>query len=412
MRGLFEKYIFSINEVLGIEVILNSEVQLHISYAHLCTKKSRIIFKERSYGIANFSELTKKISNKFPVALTITGNMVYCKLISKEESNSVLQTLIGNTSSELFYKSEVEFADGVLLTIARKDNIDKIITDVVASGFHVLSVNIGYCVFLPLVNHIDIQKEGKIDFSTAEILLDKNRRIVSFTQKLGNAQDFFQIPEYRIEDIYVSGGVLIAFAAAFEMLLHGAKTSSNINHDLINVRILNFKNERIFKSISVAGLVVILILLIVSFFLFNYYFRNQQILQEQIIYKQVQGSEQNYNQRQIELKERALSDIGWLKNSRMSFYADKIGSLKTMNIRLKSLKMFPFKPVTTSNQGVYIQKDTILIAGNCSQPVELNQYINNLKLVKGFGSINLRKFGNQQSDWQDEFIIEILLDEK
>ena len=111
-------------------------------------------------------------------------------------------------------------------------------------------------------------------------------------------------------------------------------------------------------------------------------------------------------EKEVSRKEKFLEQSGWKSAGKTSYYADQIASITPPDILLTALNIYPSK--LSDNDDKLFKKDTILINGDCSDPVELNKFISNLKMLTNFKTVNLKNYQYSRDKESGAFIIETI----
>ena len=137
--------------------------------------------------------------------------------------------------------------------------------------------------------------------------------------------------------------------------------------------------------------------------------KNQEL---QFSQQQNQGQQKKSKELEDKIgrKERFLQRSGWISDSKTSYYADRIASMTPDDVLLTSLNIYPSKTNLEIEKGNNLfKKDTIQINGVCEDPVELNKFITNLKIIPVFNDVSLKSYQYRNEKESGTFLIETII---
>ncbi len=394
----------------GIEITLLPDGKLLIHTGTLISEKNRAKKEKENSNIQSIDELVQKIGINIPVSIVINGMGVLVKKTDEGfTENNMLSSILPNVNPSDFYYQLTGSKPNTFISIARKETVHSLLDQLAAKGFKILQFTLG---FAPIHNIVPFWKpENKQPLETGLFSLqtDNQLQLTGFLQKAEPTTDRFSLTEFQVANQYVHGSTLLAFSAALSLIADDLTKPAPIESETIKLARKEYRNYKYFKIAGWTVLTSILLILLINFLFFNYYFEHNKELQAFQLVSQEQIIQHKKAQLQLKNKELFLEKSGWLKKGKFSFYADRIASLTPANTTLTSLAVFPVKGMAVSDYGAFQnRRDTIQVNGICNDPVELNQYINNLKLINEFREVSIRDYHIKKEDETGIFFIEIL----
>ncbi len=212
---------------------------------------------------------------------------------------------------------------------------------------------------------------------------------------------------YTIGDESVSSSSLSAFAIAFQEFLPGYA-----GHSLSDERFKNFKEEyaqkRQFKTFGFASLILVFMVLLVNFYFFNDLRDTFNANEEKLGVSETQLSKLRSIQDEVKLKKNFMEQSGWLKPSKNSFHADRIGASVPPSISLTTIEINPRDSKRSKKEKEDIfGSDLISIEGLCKSSYTMNEWINGLKLLEWVDNAEVIEYVRVPGKTKATFTIEV-----
>jgi len=402
--------ILQITEVAGIELMTNQDGSYFINVALVTLQNNELVKKAEWFNLKSIEDLTGKLSIKVPVTLTFTGKNVLVKSIpARENITNYIAEIFPQTNPNEFYHSVTKQQEHLFVSIARKEFIDKIIDDLVARGYKVLDLNLAFFDIVTILPYLNHEATGVIEIPAYSIQYNKDYSISSFESAGSKLFDLFSQKEYAIASQYIKAPVILPFAAASKFIAGSIVSKQNITSHKIASQREEYRYLKYFVAASWVFLVGLFSLLLINFGIYSYYFSsNKEITALQTI-SQDQVAQLKNKEKEIKRKERFLLETGWIKPSKTSYFADRIASLLTSDLYLTSLQVYPSNnAVLSEKKETAFKKDTIQISGNCTEPLELNQFTNNLKNLAEIKEVTVKNYLYKKENDNASFLIEII----
>lgn len=379
--------------VFGIECIYDDS-NINFNVVILYTKKNNLVISEKHSGIDINTLQTIYKKHKYPAIISVSGKGIISKKViysssEVEDLQEFIQQNLPAISKEEFY---VQLFKGNnesgFLTTCRKHQIDELIQKLKGAQVEIFDVYIGPMTLLAI--H-DLLKNHKAA-SSSLYQFDLNE---GFIDNVSTAKEQSTTLN-RIENLEIENAYLLPFSAAFSYL-----TQKNI-YDSLNTELSDLKSkiiEQLKIKFLIGSSVAFLFILsaINSVLFFNKYEESSEIETKLNLYesknKQIATLLENYQK-----KKSLIEQAGILENKKISLFADKIASTLPQEIVLTELYFNPTENEENTDSLLKFKENCILIKGNCSKSILLNDWINVLKNQNFIQTVNLENYIYNSSD--------------
>lgn len=410
MWQTIEQKIVQVNKVTGIEVIFLPDNRYTINCISIIHKKNRINREQEAGGIANISELAKKIDSKTPLSVVFNGKGILVKKIqgSQPADNAVITVLPNANPADFFYETQ-PYGDFSVAAIARKDLIENFIQSLKKEGFTVLQAHLGFHAITNVLPFIYLDEQSSLVTNLFLLQANAQKKITGFESRDLQDQEQLRTTEYSIGDLYIRPTHLLAFAAAVNILTDSLKNAPVLASTTLTGERNEFRDQKIFRFAGITLLTAIFFILLLNFIIYSHYFNKNKELQVTRVFSKEKNEEAAILQERIKRKEDFLHRSGWHKPCKASFYADRIASLTPFNTLLTTMAIYPLKSNVSGEFPVMnFKTDTIQLTGTCENPVEINQFMNNLKIITEFKTVALKNYLYKKEKETATFSLEII----
>jgi Tfp pilus assembly protein PilN len=406
MLRYIEQKIVQIKKITGIEIILSRDDRLHINTTTVSIKKNKIIKEQANIGLESLDELIGKIDTEIPLAIVVNGKGVLIRKITVE-TNASLQSIIPGFNPNDFYFEKFSNKTLSILSIIRKENLDKIIGDLKSRGLKPISISLGTAVLNNIAPFLEFNGDSDLETDSFIIKMNGEKQIQDFKNKDEIKINKYQPEEFKVADQYVKPSSLLSFAAAVHCLTDDLTSEIQIKSALVESERSEYRYLKLFKTLGIGISIAFLLILLINFFLYTDYLNKNQALQTSQMEAMDQQKQIHKLENEIARKEKFLQRSAWTKPGKTSYYADRIASMIPRDIVLTSLNIYPVKSnpeIETGNN--LFKKDTIQINGICQDPEDLNTFISNLKIISKFNDVVLKNYQYKSEKESGTFFIE------
>jgi len=402
--------ILQITEVAGLELMVNQDGSYIINAVVVSLQKNEIIKKTEWINLKSVEEFAGKISIKMPVTLTLTGKNVLVKSMpARENITNYIAEIFPQTNPNEFYHAISKQQDNLFVALARKEFIDKIIDDLVSRGYKVLDLSLAFFDIVTILPYLNHEETEFIETPAYTIQHDQRYNITSFESSSTKTFDVFAQKEYTVANQYIKAPLILPFATASRFIAGSIASKQSIASNKILAQREEYRYFKYFVAASWAFLIGLFSLLLINFAFYSHYFnRNKEMATLQTI-SQDQVNQLKKQEAGVKRKEQFLLETGWIKPSKTSYFADRIASLVTSDLYLSSLQIYPSNnSMSLEKKEAPFKKDTIQISGNCTEPLELNQFTNNLKNLAEIKEVTVKNYLYKKENDNASFLIEII----
>lgn len=394
----------------GVEVILLPENAYEINIVILKKVKSILTIEKQKEGIESFEELAQFIDPKLPIILVLNGKGIIHRKVSFSESDTqvtLLNKVLPNANLNEFDLQETSISSSQgFVSLIRSSSINEIIEQLKRNKL----TGIAGCLLgpfvinniLPLIN-TDIISNEQLRFSTYQLQI-REQQITDIGSTEEQVEEAIQIGDDRIQP-----KLLIAFAAALSYFL-GADAGIAKSDIIDNIKD-EFKQKQKFEFIGWSLLIAVFSVLLVNYFVFNYYWTKTSGLSSTL--SSNQSALNRYDALKVEFakKKDFLQQNGLLENSRTSFYADKLAGSLPSSIQWIDVNIHPVKKkqVNDEMEGFFFENNSIRISGKCQKSTDLNDWMKAVKLKSWISSVALLNYTQDNANDDGLFLIEIKL---
>lgn len=391
LESIYHK-ITSPKKVVGIDFNINSDGSKHIVALELELIKNELNINDKQF-FNDENELLGSLDKSIPVSINLSGKGV----LTKKTNGNSIQQLLPNIKLDEFYIQETTH----LVTVTRKDEVDKILQSFKESGVDVIGVSLNGLTIENINSLLDLNQEVN-----GNLFLYKfdNNEIVDVINAKNLENQTLKLGSENIEIKY-----LVAYSLAFQNILN-VVDNIHINSGDLSLLEDEYLQKQLFKKGGFGALVLVLIVLLINFFIFNTLRDENQQLSTQLGMYEGQIKKIESLKKEVESKNKFLTKTGWLNSSRTSFYADQIGVTVPKSITLTELNINPRdkKESKKQKEDVFIT-NAIHVSGNCRSSLEINKWIKELKNLDWVEFAEVLTYNQSPEEKHAEFTIEVLI---
>jgi len=385
------------DSVFGIELRKFSDNTYSCRYCLLEKAGNSIAIGAPAAFEGNLVEVINKIPRSCPIALALSGMGIVHKTISTEgdiKIEAAFPKVFPGANYADFFVQQVSGSTSTTLSIVRKQLVDDLLTKLSAAGIKVFSVCFGGAVVLQVLPQLNAY-DREIDFDGHRILVDQDNTLMGYCFGDGLKSGF----AIRLDGNELSEEYLLAYAAAFQLLLH-----DRIGPIAADVAIVdqNFKafleNNQLRKKIAIV-LSVLFVLLLVNFCLFSYYSDENEQLASTSSAKQNDIAKMVALSSQIAANEKLLKHLNWNSGYNYGFLVGEIGGSCPSSIALDAIVFDNYHAVKEQWQKFSV----INVRGTTASLAALNNWIFTLKTKPWLKDLRLQRYRQTETNGKYEF---------
>lgn len=408
MLKFIEQKILQINKATGIEIIFTPEDSLLINTFTNSTRKHAVVKESSWIAIKDIRQLAEKLDRAVPLSVVLNGKGVLTRMLSPtQRTGNLVSAVLPGANPVDFYHQVFENSHFTQISIIRKELADKIVGQLEEAGFKVLSVSPGFSslsYIVPFLKHDDSRQARGSSFV---MHFNGGTEILDLKINDGTGNDSFSA-EYMVADQYVKGPELLSYAASVSLMTDDIKSPPVVPSEAVIKQRENYRYYKLFRTAGLTLLITVFVILLTSFLFYNHYYSlNKDLLLSPGSTQQ--NLQLNAAQQESKRKEKFLEQSGWTTSSRTSYFADRIASVTPGDVLLTNMTIYPVKNNLSGESSSFsFKKDTILVSGNCPDPVMVNQFMNGLKIISDFREVGVKNYQYRKDKGTGMFTIEII----
>lgn len=404
LKNTIIKHLLKEQEVVGIEILQYHNCDYVNNIVSLQQERNQIKIIDSKIGSIQFTDIQALTFSNKPVFLVVNLRNILHKTIEGSIQTSdaeLIKDIFPNASLHDFYIQKEPIASGRIVSIIRRDLLDSIIHDFTSKNIDILGISLGSWD----VQYIKalIPNNNRIFTNTHQIDFNKEHKISEFTK---NTEGVYEGIE--LGDELIDSRLLSAYSGAFKTLL---QVPIRFNPKSLDAIKEDYLQKKLYQKASIIALLTIFLILIVSTAV-NYHFKDKaNALQSELSVLNTDLTVLDSLRQQVAAQRNLIKQTNITKNSRTSFYADRIAASIPNGLELIELKIFPVlgnKKDYRDNQLMKFQNNTINIKGYCDNSITYNEWIKqlqNLTWVKSAQQINYKDINTSLGEFEIKLII-------
>jgi hypothetical protein len=392
--------IIQINKAVGVQVHFMDQHSVSFSSASLSVQKGQLIKENITHSCTSIADL--KLNKKNPIALVFSGKGILIRKVQGLVNDNSLAIAFPQINPAEFYAQTTKCKESTAIAIIRKEVADNIIKEFQENGFQIVEISLGFQAIetiLPFFSNMSPLIAGPYQLNI------KESAILEFETRKESGEPI----EYVLSSQYVQSTHLLCYAAAAKLIASSINDLPDLSHETVlqNRERLIFK--RYFDTSAVALTAFIFLLLLVNFLLYSHYFtKNNQLEMAQSVSKNTSVKSDSLI-KYITRQESFITESGWAKQQKTSYFADRFAGLLPSETWLKSMEFNPMKKSFMSDENsIHFKNDTILITGTCTEATQVNTFINNIKTLNEVKIVALKNYSYKKIDNEGSFSLEII----
>lgn len=378
-------YILLGNHFVGLEIFTDNGED---GFAIVCVEKKKnelvIISDEKKDNLIKIKEFPKA----GPVFLVINNSQVIQKEINEVDSNDIkiLNKVFPNLKQEDFYYEIAKINAKSVVAVCRKSYVDDLLKEYKSKGVLFSGVSIGVC---SISNIIPFVAEKILSTNSVSISLNGE----TILKPLENKNRTF----YAINGLSVKSFDLLSFSAVLGLIL---KNSSNTGNIIKNNALLldDFYQKSFFKKTIKSAVFVILGILLINFFIFNYYFKAVNNSTADLTANKNLISDIKSVKSRLKMKEEKLNSSLSINNSKSSFIINELVKNIPSYILLEKLEYHPLEKKIKEDEPIMIVNDVTIISGKTINNVAFTKWIETIERYKWIKNVTITHFGKNETN--------------
>jgi len=375
------------DRISDIQTVGSIELQIEangniVGHWIILSKKKQLLEIEKSGVIhGDLSLLPTLIPTTIPLVLSVSGKGILHKKVQQQGDNKekLFDYVFPNARISEYVVQYSACADNSFyVSVVRKDLAERMLKELADLKYDVLSMSLGAFAVGPLFKAIQF-RNGQLNAGKHQLQIDQSVIL-----------DYVYAPDEKVSMLSIAGQqisseVLVAYSMAFQSLVHGIEKTEAV-FDLFHQLQANYKEKKIFKVLSVGGLVFFFGLLVINTIAYSLLAEKNNRLSADYGSVQHLTVSNKKGAEEFNRKESFLSEAGWLNAAAISYYSDRIASSLPEEIQLVSLSVYPFnEQASRKDKKEVFEPNMILVKGISKRPTDINRLVkelNNYSWVK------------------------------
>ncbi len=375
------------NQFVGIELFsINGEDAVAQVFVE---KKKGELFISGKEMRANYDLFKTKPNKDIPVFLTINNSQIIHKEVESIEpiNTKLLYKAFPNIKTDEFYYEIWRLEFKSIVAICRKSYIEEIQNDYAEKSIIFSSISIGICGIAHIKGFVS---EQYIKTNNQTISIENTDTIL--TQNENGLVKTYDINGLKVENTY-----LLSFTSVVQQILKSKATSGN-NIDYNATLFENFRQQSFFKKGIKWMVYGLLLILLLNFFIFNYYFKksseiNQNDLSNKTLIEKLRSAKER-----VKSKEAKLINSNNTFDSKSSFLINELVKNLPNSILLNEIIYHPIEKKIKDDEVIVFQSDVIIISGTTINPNNLTSWFEEIEQNKWIKKTTILHFGKNENN--------------
>lgn len=387
-------------KITGVEIYIPDNGSYNINIVTLKKVKNSLNVEKKAGPLTQIDLIKNNVDISVPVVLSIGGKGIIFKSIENTGNNNLLSGVFPNAAPDLFYVQKYYTEnEKAILSVARKDLVDKIIAQIVDEGLLIDKVFLGPFASHYLHSFINEEKivtdNYEIEFSGSSI---KNLLKNDSSDKTG---------KFLIGDEVIGQDYIIAFANAFSFYSGSGVIEYDNDEPETNREKILYKNA--FVYLGWAFMIFIFSLLFINYIFYEHYRKKQENLQTELGYNSKLFEKLEQLKKDLVFKKEMVEKNGLLYASKLSFYADEIAYTVPDRVELEKMNLCPQINKLRSSEEIILDKDIINLTGTADNSSVINDWLKELKNKSWVKKITMVEYKQESLSEKGWFNIEIVI---
>jgi len=381
--------ISDVSSLGSIEVQIDSTGELLLNWIVLSKKKQVLVIeKSGTLKAADFHTLVTCIPTSMPVVFSLTGKGILHKKIQQQggDKGKLFDYIFPNARIDDYVVQYLLCTDNSFyVSVIRKDQVERVVTEVSGLGYDILSLSLGPFALLPLLIITEYNNTSLI----------AGRHQLAFEKQA--PVEYMYSNEINTTDVDIAGNkiasqFLVAYANGFQYLVKGLERVE-VAYPLLESGRKNYEEKKLFKVLSLGGLIFFFSLLILNTIAYSSLSEKNNALSSEYGSLQNVALSNKKNTEEFNQKESFLSKSGWLNPAAISYYSDRIAASLPGSIQLTRLSVYPVDESATRKEKKEIfSTNSISVEGISGNPTDLNNWMKRLNELKWITQVKVQDY--------------------
>lgn len=358
-------------------------------------KKELDIVKKEQHS--SFQELTTSLKGQKHLFLVVNNEQVISKKVEFTHiaKESVVKNAFPNITLSDFYFEVYDNGASSMVSICRKEAIQKIIQQFQENGVYVIHFSLGNNSIQKIVPFLN-----DFSFHTSNSVFEVNdHKIIEWKKSKEVAKT------YDINGLVIESNQLLPLAG---VLSYYQKLDNSPEEELQNKLEKEFWYKRVFHLGVQFGLGILLVLLLINFITFSSYRNTVSNLEAEVSLNEIYRKQLLTLNESVTKKKKLVESMNSVSNSKVIWYVNEISKTVPTTISLNELNYQPLERPARDKKPIVFKSNQIIVKGMSKDNIDFSNWIAQLEKFDWIKKISHEDFGSKDSkDTPFDFSIEL-----
>ncbi|CAM1365442.1 conserved hypothetical protein [Tenacibaculum sediminilitoris] len=373
----------------AIEFTFDADGSECINYLKLHKKKNELAVIESTSFIKVDELLTFIKDTLLPTCIVFNNKNVITKLVSLTSllgrKNEVIQSVFPNISTDDFFYEVYKGEEKGLVSIARKDYINKVLALFVGTKINIVAFYLGNGIVKNISSYI-----------SKETIYTSNSKITFKGEEFLSIEDYKESNEkYDVNGVELSSRNLLAFSAILDSFFNVLTSIEANKETCVKALKEEFVKKRMFSKGLLISLIFLLVLFLINFFFFSHY--NTEIQKVESELSLLKDNKNFIEELKVKTEDKAaiINNFNSVLESKISWYVDEISLRVPDNILLKEITFQPLQKSIKKEKEILYEEDVFVIEGEAIDSYEISKWVDDLAKIKWIDDVIVNDLENK-----------------
>ena len=384
---------------VGIIIVCRTKSSYDISYYQMLKKGNSVDISYCQEGLKSFEEIDFQ-AEKYPTILCVQGTGLVQRMMAGSYVD-IKQSIPNINTDEYLIELDETNPGEKLVALCRKEQVDTILGEDSLKRIPIHNISLG---FINISRYLQLFAEEIkcFEFEGSAINLSENR-ILDITRNVNSntVQDYFFADKNR------KASEILALSAGLAYFTR--KKWNTFQIQSIDEKIKEYTASRLSTFILYNMGAILFLLLLINFFVFDYYHTKHEELEVNAGGMISMQNEINRLQSDLNAKHQFIQQNNVPANFAFAYYADRLASYVSDGIGFSELSVCPVESKVKEDKVIVFQSNTLRVSGTAPNSVAFSNFLE--KINKSSWAKKLNKqvyvFNNETGDASFEIEIEL-----
>lgn len=394
---------YQIDTAAGLAIHIHPNGSYMVNGCSIRVKGTQLDIEKKITGKESLKEIVKELPPNSIISLNVTGKGILTKIIElvNENESPEFAAILPVADQSDYYRQDFKSGNRLFISLIRKTEADRWITQLRAIGFNVFLFSLGPFVVDQILPQLNNYSDTLI-FDGHEVALSNKKQWVKYAFSQGKKAAFpFKVESERMDD-----RLLLPYAGAFQLALHNRLTVINANAIEIDDARDSWMQKRKLKVQGVTLLMAFFVLLLINFLAFNHFYAENLELQTRTSLIEKTMGDARQEDKKIKDREAILQKLGYTGGKPKSVMIDQLCALLPNGVTLTSIEVNPIDQKNSrETRSTYFIDHQIKINGNADRVLNVNEWLALMGTCKWLQKAELESYRVVPETGTGQFVI-------